>query len=163
MKIGSREIALTAIFAAMYAIGVILLAPISFGIYQVRVADALLPLSIIFGFPAALGLSLGCFIANLYANLSIVDVFGGAIANFVACVLAWFIGRGGIIRRFLACLIETLIITVIVGGYLSLIFEVPVEVSLLGVLVGSLIAINILGFMLLEGLYRSGMAERYRD
>jgi len=161
MKFSSKELALTAIFAAMYAIGVVFLAPISFGIYQVRIADALLPLSIIFGFPAVIGLSLGCLIANIYGNLSIIDIFGGAIANFVACALAWLIGRDGVTRRFLSCLIENAVITIIVGGYLSIIFEVPVEVSLLGVFIGSLIAINILGFALLEGLLRSGIAEKY--
>lgn len=161
MKLGGKEMALIGVLAAMYSVGVVSLAPISFGVYQVRVADALLPLSMVFGFPAAIGLSLGCLIANIYGNLSIIDVFGGAIANFVACILAWLIGRGGAARRFLGCLIETATITAIVGGYLSIIFGVPIEVSLIGVFIGSLIAINILGFALLEALFRSGIIKRY--
>ncbi len=153
--------ALTAVFAALYAAGVIFLAPISFGIYQVRVADALLPLSMIFGMPVAIGSSLGCLIANFYGSLGIVDIIGGATANFVACTLAWHVGRGGFTRRLLGCFVETAVITIIVGGYLAFIFDVPVELGLFGVFVGSIVAINILGFALLEGLHRSGIEKRY--
>ncbi len=161
MKFGSREIALTALFTAMYAIGVIFLAPISFWIYQVRVADALLPLSMVFGFPAVIGLSLGCFVANLYGGLGIIDIFGGAIANFAACTLAWLIGSEGTVRRILGCLVETVITTVIVGSYLSVIFGMPIEASLLGIFIGSLISINLLGFALLESLCRSKIVKSF--
>ena len=64
VKMDSKQIALISIFAALYAIGVISLAPFSYGLVQVRIADALLPLSIVFGMPAVIGLSLGTFIAN---------------------------------------------------------------------------------------------------
>lgn len=159
MKFDTRDLALAAVFAALYAAGVILLAPVSFGVYQVRVADALLPLSMIFGMPVAIGSGLGCLVANVYGGLGVVDIIGGTIANFVACSLAWYVGRDGIARRFLGSFVETIVITVIVGGYLALIFEVPVEVGLFGVFVGSVVAINILGFALLEGLHRSGIAK----
>ena len=42
-------------------------------------------------------------------------------------------------------ILAALIITLIVGGYLSLIFYVPIEYSILGVLIGSIISIAILG------------------
>lgn len=161
MKFDSKELALTAVFAALYAAGVVFLAPISFGLYQVRVADALLPLSVMFGMPVAIGSSLGCLIANFYGGLGFVDIVGGAAANFVACTLAWYVGRGSFIRRLLGCFVETAVITIIVGGYLALLFDVPVEVGLFGVFVGSIVAINLLGFALLEGLHRSGIEKRY--
>ena len=65
----SKQIALTSIFAALYAIGVVFLAPFSYGLIQVRIADALLPLSIVFGMPVVIGLSLGTFIANILNQL----------------------------------------------------------------------------------------------
>ena len=68
MKINTKKLAVTVIFASLYAVGVIFLAPISFGIYQVRVADALLPLSMIFGIPGALGFGLGALVANFYGG-----------------------------------------------------------------------------------------------
>ena len=159
VRFESKDLALTAVFATLYAAGVILLAPISFGVYQVRVADALLPLSMMFGMPVALGSSLGCLVANVYGDLGIIDIVGGATANFLACTLACYIGMDSIARRLMGCFVET----AIVGGYLSLIFNVPVELGLLGIFVGSLVAINILGFALLEGLHRSGIRRRYAE
>jgi uncharacterized membrane protein len=163
LKFDSRDLALTAVFAALYAVLVILLAPISFGIYQVRIADVLLPLSIIFGLPVAIGSSLGCLVANVYGGLGVIDIAGGATANFLACILAWYIGRGGFARRLLGSFVETLVITTIVGGYLSLIFDVPVEFGLFGIFVGSIVAINILGFALEEILQQNGVWKRHTE
>jgi uncharacterized membrane protein len=164
LKFDSRDLALTAVFAALYAVLVILLAPISFGIYQVRIADVLLPLSMIFGLPVAIGSSLGCLVANVYGGLGVIDIVGGATANFLACILAWYIGRGGFARRLLGSFVETLVITTIVGGYLSLIFDVPVEFGLFGIFVGSIVAINILGFALEEILQQqNGVWKRHTE
>jgi uncharacterized membrane protein len=156
MKLNTRKLTVVTVFASLYAVGVIFLAPISFGIFQIRVADAMLPLSMIFGLPSALGFGLGCVVSNVYGGLGIVDIVGGATANIVACTLAWYIGRRGrVVQRFLGSVVETLAVAVIVGGYLSLIFQVPVEIGLLGVLVGSTIAINFVGFPVEEAIRRS--------
>jgi uncharacterized membrane protein len=162
MKINTIKLAIMAIFAALYAVGVIFLAPISFGVYQVRVADAMLPLAMIFGLPSALGFSLGCIVSNVYGGLGIIDIVGGATANLVACTLAWYIGRkSGLAQRFMGTVAQTVAVTLIVGGYLSLIFQVPVELGLLGVLVGSAIAINVIGFPIEEAIRRSKIFKKY--
>jgi uncharacterized membrane protein len=156
MRLNTKKLAVMTIFAALYAVGVIVLAPISFGIVQVRVADAMLPLSMIFGLPSALGLSLGCIVSNVYGGLGVIDIVGGAVANLVACTLAWYIGRRGRrIQRFLGTVAETVAVSLIVGGYLAVIFQVPVEIGLLGILIGSTIAINIIGFPIEEAIRRS--------
>ena len=77
----SISVTLTAVFAAIYAVGVVVLAQISFLPFQVRVADALLPLAMLFGWPAVVGLSLGAFVANIFGGLGPVDMVGGAIAK----------------------------------------------------------------------------------
>jgi uncharacterized membrane protein len=156
MRINTKKLTIMTIFAALYAVGVIFLAPISYGVVQVRIADAMLPLSMIFGLPSAVGFGLGCIVANVYGGLGVIDIVGGASANLVACTLAWYIGRrGGIARRFIGTVAETVAVALIVGGYLSLLFQVPVEVGLLGVLVGSMIAINAIGFPIEEAIRRS--------
>ncbi|MEM3578707.1 MAG: QueT transporter family protein [Candidatus Bathyarchaeia archaeon] len=163
MRFESKDVALTAVFAALYAAGVVFLAPISFEVFQVRMADALLPLAVIFGLPAAVGTGFGCFVANFYGGLGVVDILGGAFANFVACVLAWRIGGENVFRRFASCLTETTVITLVVGSYLSTLLDVPIEAGLLGVFLGSVVAVNILGFGLLEALYRGGVAKRFME
>ena len=162
MRLNTKKLAVVTVFAALYAVGVVFLAPISFGIVQVRVADAMLPLAMIFGLPGALGLSLGCLVSNVFGGLGIVDIVGGASANLVACTLAWYIGRKGRgAQRFLGTVAITVVIALIVGGYLSWLLQVPLEISLLGVLIGEIIAVNLIGFPLEEAIRRSKIFRKY--
>ncbi|HYB85188.1 MAG TPA: QueT transporter family protein [archaeon] len=160
MKIKSPiQIALTAVFAALYAVGVVFLAPISFQIFQVRVADALLPLAMVFGWPAILGLSLGAFVANVFGGLGPVDMIGGAIANFLATLLAWnIVNRKGKRWMPVGVSVEILVVTLVVGTYLSYLLAIPLTLSWLGILLGSLAAIGILGSILLYTLSRRNIA-----
>jgi len=131
----AREIALASWFGALYAGTVVGLAPISFPVVQVRVADALLPLSMLFGRAAIVGFTLGCFIANFFGPLvfpfNLLDATLGALANFLACTLAWrkaqekraegledLEGR----EAFKIMLMMLGVITLIVGTYLPLVF-----------------------------------------
>jgi uncharacterized membrane protein len=144
------DVSLTATFAALYAVCVVALAPISFQVFQVRVADALLPLAILFGWPAILGFSGGAFISNFFGGLGFVDIVGGSLANFLATYVAWKIGRRNIRGAWLvATASEILLVAVIVGSYLSYLFQMPLEVGLLGIFLGSLVATGILGSVLL--------------
>jgi len=142
-----------AVFAALYAVGVVVLAPISFQVFQVRVADALLPLSVLFGWPAVLGLALGAIVANLFGGLGPVDIVGGSLANLLAGYVAWRIalsrGRWWVL---LAVGLQVLIVTLIVGTYLSYLLTIPLEVAWAGVMLGSTVAIGFLGSFLLYAL-----------
>jgi uncharacterized membrane protein len=162
MNLNAKQLAVMAIFAALYAVGVIFLAPISFGPGQIRVADAMLPLTMIFGLPSALGLSLGCLVSNIYSPFGAIDIFGGAAANLVACVLAWYIGRNsGRIQRLVATILQSAVVALIVGTYLSPLTSVPLILSIFGVLVGEIVAINIIGYPLQEALRRSKIFSRF--
>jgi uncharacterized membrane protein len=154
----SIQIALTAVFAALYAVGVVFLAPISFQVFQVRVADALLPLAMLFGWPAILGLSLGAFVANVFGGLGPVDMIGGAVANFIATLLAWgIVSRKGNRWMLLGVGVEILVVTLVVGTYLSYLLAIPLPLSWLGIMLGSLTAIGVLGSILLFALSRKNI------
>ena len=160
----SRSLALAATFAAFYAALVIALAPISNLPIQVRVADALMPLPILFGWPVILGLGIGTVVGNFAADSitgfppsSIgLDIVGGSLVNLLAGFLAWKIGQ----RRwrvlnwnaswFIATLVETALVSLVVGGYLSVVFPQLLVLSILGVLIGEALAINVGGFLLLN-------------
>lgn len=174
LKINAKNLAISSVLASLYAVLVVILAPFSFLPFQLRVADALLPLSIVFGVPAAYGLSIGCAVANyaggliLFGGASVIDVIGGSVANFLACYLAWLIGRhGDILRRFAATLVQTVVVTLIVGSYLWVLVGMPGSYNILGlelpgllavilgVAIGSVLAINVMGFMLEEAVRRA--------
>jgi len=150
-----KELSLTTAFTALYAAAVISLTSISFNILQVRVADAMLPLAILFGWPAIMGVTLGAVISNFFGGLGIIDILGGAIANFAATLLGWKIGCTRLKGSWLyATTVEILTVTLVVGSYLSYIFNVPLATGLLLVLVGSVIAIGLLGYLLLRAISR---------
>lgn len=162
MKSSALKITVFTIFTTLYTVLVVFLAPVSFGIYQVRLADCLLPLSMIFGIPSVLGLSLGAVLSNFYGGLGVVDVVGGSFANLIACFLAYYISqKRGVISRFIGSVIQTIVITLIVGGYLAILFQVPLEIGLIGVMIGSIISINLLGFPIEELLRKNKFVIKY--
>jgi uncharacterized membrane protein len=162
VKLHSRDLALAAIFAALYAVGVLALANISFQIVQVRVADALIPMSIIFGWPVALGVTIGCAIANFASAvpgpLVPVDVTLGSVANLVASLLAWKIGKSKAMPKSMSqlvgCFAAALVITFIVGTYLAVLYGMEPWVGWLSVGGGSVISICVLGFLLVQIMRR---------
>ncbi len=161
MKLTSRDVVLAALIAALYASLVIVLPFISFFIWQVRIADSLIPLSTVYGIPAVLGVTIGCFIGNIIGApwgslaLGLIDAIFGSIANFIASYIAYKLAykTESKMRILIACTSSTLIITLIVGSYLPLLMkaiglEVPIWLGWLGVLPGSIISIIIIGFNL---------------
>jgi uncharacterized membrane protein len=159
----SINIALTAVFAAIYSLGVVFLAPISFQIFQVRIADALLPLAMLFGWPAVLGLSLGAFVANIFGGLGPVDMIGGSVANFIATLLAWrIVSSRGKRWALLGVGVEILVVTFVVGTYLSYLLALPLGLSWFGIFLGSLTAIGVLGSILFFALSTERVATLFR-
>jgi hypothetical protein len=161
----TRKLTLTCVFGALYAILVIVFASTSVLPIQIRFADALLPLAILFGWPAALGVAIGAFIGNFGADTLLgsfssaqlgTDLLGGSLANLIAGLLAWRIGRmnwqyrNRRISWIIATIVETLVVGVIVGSYLSWIFGVPILFQIGLIIAGSIISINIIGYAILR-------------
>lgn len=173
----SRTLALTAVFAALYAALVVAFAPVSNLPIQVRIADVLMPLAILFGWPAIFGLGIGTVAGNFLADsitgfpsASIgLDMVGGSLVNLLAGFLAWKIGqRGWRVRNwnaswFSATLVETALISVVVGGYLSIVFSIPFVVEIPTILAGEIIAVNIGGFALLNVIGRASNLDLFRS
>ena len=156
----TRSLALAALLAALYAAYVFYLAVTSFGPLQVRVVDAFLPLSILFGLPAIVGLTIGCFIGNFLGSpIGIVDIIGGPVANLAATTLAFFITRRSFRGSWiLAVAVEIGTVTVIVGSYLvawAAAPGVPLWVGWVEFLGSEVLAIGILGYPLLVAVDRA--------
>lgn len=155
----TRDISLSAVFAGLYAVLVVALAPISFGPVQLRLADCLIPLAALFGWPVVVGVTAGCFLGNAYWWVGSLDVALGPVANLVAASLVLLLRN----RRLLACIIGALPIGVIVGGYLWLFFDPPSIFGLslapwvammISITMSSLIAMAVIGYSLLAALSR---------
>ncbi|MEM1945192.1 MAG: QueT transporter family protein [Nitrososphaerota archaeon] len=155
----TRDLAVSVLLAALYAGGVIALPGLSFQVAQVRVSDALLPLSMVFGMPAVVGLTVGTFVANIFSPFGAVDLLGGTLTNLVATYLAWKMARNFNFRgRWLfAAAFQVLLITFVVGTYIQAFVNIPetpllgfrvpgIVFSWLGVLTGSIISIMVIGY-----------------
>lgn len=161
MKIETREIGLVIIFSSLYAILVIVLAPLSFGPIQLRLADCLIPLAALFGWPVIMGVSAGCIIGNAYFWLGPQDIIFGALANLIAAIIIFKLRK----RPFFACIAGSLLIGVIVGGYLWLFFGFQADIfgltlplwgsMIISITISSLIVVAGIGYILLMSLSHS--------
>jgi len=163
----TRDISLSAVIAALYAALVIILAPISFGPIQLRVADCLIPLSALLGPPCVIGVALGAFVGNAYWFLSPIDVVLGALANLAASYVVYRYRE----RLVAASAAASLIIGVVVGGYLWLFFpppsifglQLPVWLAMMtSITLSSLVAVGVLGLGLVRLLEESEYIKQLR-
>lgn len=87
MKSKTRFIVQAAIIAALYAALTLLPSPLSYGMAQLRVSEALTVLP--FFTPAAIpGLFIGCILGNLASPFGIVDIVCGSTASLIAAILS---------------------------------------------------------------------------
>ena len=82
-----RRLVRCAVIAAVYVVVCLVLAPFSYGAVQVRVAEALCLLPV-FGAEYIVGVTLGCFLANLLGS-TVVDVVFGTVATLLACLVTY--------------------------------------------------------------------------
>lgn len=148
MNIKTRSIVQAAIIAAIYAALTLLLAPISYGILQFRVSEALTVLPAIM--PAAIpGLFVGCLLANILGGFGWVDIVFGSLATLLAAFFTQWLGKK---KPWLAPFPPVVFNTLIVGGYVWFLFtdgSLPLGISLIYFALGEAGACFLLGLPLL--------------
>ena len=168
MKLDSKDIALTALFAALYVIINVLQMvsvgnPTIYGPVQLRVADCLIALAALLGLPVVAGVTVGCFLTNAYYFIGVQDVVFGPVANLIAASIIFLLRK----HRLMACVFGALPIGFIVGSYLWLFFPPPDVLNILpawaamiaSITVSSLIAITVIGYLLLSILSKPSVIE----
>ena len=123
----------SAVIAALYAALTLAFAPISYGLMQVRISEALsvLPLYTPAGVP---GLFLGCLLANLIGGMGVYDVVFGSLATLLAAGCTWLLRNRS---RYLAPLPTILFNAVIVGAMMAFLFDVGESFGLCMLYVGA--------------------------
>jgi uncharacterized membrane protein len=166
----ARDIGLTAIFTTLYVVvNVIQMTAAGgytiYGSVQLRIADCLIALSALLGWPVVIGVTFGCLLTNAYYFLGPVDVILGPTANFIAASLILLLHK----RQLLACVIGALPVGFIVGGYLWIFPFIPIPTVLQYlpawiamitlITASSLIAIAVIGYALLRFMSRPTIIE----
>lgn len=148
MKINVGTIARNGIVAALYVVLTLLSYPISFGLYQLRIAEILVLLCF-FRKDYAIGLTLGCVIVNCFSfEIGIIDVLIGSVATLLACLLVGFSKH-----LLIACFIPIIANGLLIGFELHYFLEgIPFWVGAGFVALGELgaMVIGYLIFMLLR-------------
>jgi len=119
-KIPVRKLAYAAVVGAAYAALTMLLYPISYGPVQFRVSEVLCILPF-FDPIYAVGLFVGCAIANLISSAGILDIVFGSLATLAAGLCTARIGRGGhsLGRCIAGCAMPVVWNGVVVGAVLA--------------------------------------------
>ncbi len=160
MRVKTEKIVIIAVVAALYAALTLALSPISFGPIQFRVSEVmtLLPL---FGKGYIISLTIGCFLANLFGPVGIIDVIFGTLATLISAYLVYITGKFMKDKKMcvlIASLWPTIINAIIIGIILNVTLGFPLVLSMLEVGFGQFVVITIVGvplFKLLESKYGS--------
>lgn len=112
-KMTVRQLCLCAVVAALYAAITIAAAPLSYGLSQFRLSEALVVLCVFEPY-LGIGITLGCFLANLFSTVTALDLVIGTLATALACL--WTVRCK---RTWLIPLPNILVNAVLVGGMLA--------------------------------------------
>jgi uncharacterized membrane protein len=164
----TNEISFVIVFSSLYIILLVALPIPPSGPIQLRIADCLIPLAALFGWPAIAGVTLGCFVGNAYFWLGPQDLIFGTMANLVAATIIYILRN----RQFFACILGSLPIGMIVGGYLWIFFPSPDIFGLqlpswgamiISITISSLIVVAGIGYALLKALSSSSIANALKS
>jgi uncharacterized membrane protein len=180
VRFDTRDLALTAVSASLYAsINIVqtsLGGPLTYGPIQLRLADCLIALSALFGWPFVFGVSIGCF-SNAYYWLDPADVIVGPIVNLVAAMVILYLRK----RPFVACVSGGLTVGIPIGSYLFYLYVegnsiirnsvpsfsgAPLPVwgaFVLSLSISSLVTIAVIGYVLLNALERSFIVKSLKS
>ncbi len=110
----AKKFAKIAVIASLYAVCTLVFAPISYGPFQFRISECLCVLAFFYA-EGIVGLTIGCFIANLFGN-GPLDIIFGTLATLIASTLSFVTAK--FIRnkmvKFIACSLYPILVNAII-------------------------------------------------
>ena len=156
-----RQLTACAIVAALYAVITIASGPLAYDLMQFRLSEALIVLCW-FEPVLGVGVSLGCFLSNIFSTVTALDMIIGTLATGVACLITPHIKN-----PWLMPLPNILSNAILVGGMLA--YVIFPENLLTGFLIafaqvgfGELVVMYVLGMPLLFALRKTGFPAKLR-
>lgn len=161
MKLTVKQLSRAAVIAALYVALCFFLKPISFGVVQFRVSEALCVLPV-FVPEAICGLFIGCFLSNFLGGTSVVllDAILGSLTTLMAAIFTRRIYKSTE-NIFLSLIPPVVLNALIVGTYLPFIYmqdnisALVVLGSMLSVFAGEAAVIFLLGYPLAKALAKT--------
>lgn len=146
----TRMMTEAAVICAVYVVLVLLFKPISFGVIQFRIAEALCILPF-FSLSAVPGVTLGCLLGNFFSGAAMPDILFGTLATFIGAILSYKIRN---VSKWLVCVPPILANAIIVPFVLQYAYGVTDAYYFLfaTVGIGEVLAVGVLGNVLLLAL-----------
>lgn len=161
MKKNTRNLALSAIIAAIYAVVTMYLTyPMSYQASQFRVAEALTILPF-FSTAAIPGIFVGCLISNLLSPVGPLDIIFGSLASLIAAFMTYLIGKSNLkFKKYLAPMPPVVVNALIVGWLLNYTLKWPIAITMLQVGFGQILACYGLGLPLMLFIEKNQQLKR---
>ncbi|MEM2196612.1 MAG: QueT transporter family protein [Thermoproteota archaeon] len=150
MRLRSRDVATSMVLASSYATIVLVLGPVSFGIINVRVADALRCFIPMFGWPAILGIFIGHVIANMFSPLGLIDMLSPFIV-LPASILLYKVRDRSVLAGFVSIWAT---LSLWVSYMISIISEIGYFAVFSYVAPGILVSDIVLPYLLLKAILK---------
>lgn len=160
LKIQTKNIAIIAIYAALYAALVVVLGAFSYGPVNLRVADAMLGVVPLLGLAGVLGHTLGVFVANIFSTAGPLDLLN-TIPSFVMSFVVYYVYKRtkNDYTVIGTCIAYSIVIGTTVGWMLSYLYGLPLLVTIAWVAVGNIIATVLIGWPVFKALKKTGLFQ----
>lgn len=158
LKLQTKQIALIALYAALYAVLVVEVPGLSYGPLNLRLADCMLGLVPLLGIAGVLGHTLGVFVGNIPSPLGVIDLLN-TVPSFVMAFVVYYVYKRT--KNDYSVLITSIAYSAVlgatVGWMLSAPFNIPLPFSILYVFAGNLFVTTLLGWPLFKILKKAGV------
>lgn len=162
MKIRTKNLAVIAIYAALYAALVVFLGGYSYGPIQVRIADSLVAAVPLLGLPGVLGHTLGVFIGNIFSTAGPIDLLN-TIPSFAMSFVVYYVYKRtkNDYTVIGTCIAYSVVLGITVGWMLSYLYSLPLLPTIAYVAIGNVIASVLIGWPLFKALKKTGVFQRW--
>ncbi len=151
MRFTLKRLAINALIAAIYVDLTLVTASFAYREIQFRIAEVLI-LLVFFRKDYLIGLSIGCFIANLFGPLGLIDAVFGTLATVASGLLIAFSKN-----MFIATLYPVVANGLVVGAELHFLEGLPFWLSAGTVALGEFAVVSVLGFLVFKKLRNNTM------
>lgn len=142
-----KKVTKTAIIASLYATLTLSLSFMSYATVQFRLSEIMILLAFI-NKEYILGLTIGCFFANLIGPFGVVDILFGTTATLISAYLVYATSKvlnKSKLSLIIASFFPTIINSILIGLELNIFFKVPLKLAMLNVAIGEFVVITIIG------------------
>ena len=162
LKIRTKDLAVIAIYAALYAALVVVLGGYSYGPIQVRIADSLVAAVPLLGLAGVLGHTLGVFIGNIFSTAGPIDLLN-TIPSFAMSFVVYYVYKRTKNDYTIigTCTAYSAVLGITVGWMLSYLYSLPLLPTIAYVAIGNVIASVLIGWPLFKALKKTGVFQRW--